>query len=975
MRSQREVLLHGVCGFVLGTLRFLCVRILQLIRWWCAPFSLLAALLTMHAQTLQRQSFTTDEGLPQNSVHAVLQTRDGFLWAATEGGVVRFDGVRFATYSTANEPAFTSNDSCCLAQTPDGTLWIGTSDGLVRWAHGHFDRIDTGPVLDEVSEPAGSLLLLTAAGLQRVRALQATALPLPSGLQATALGNSPSGMPLVAAGTLLLRAQADGFAVAGKLPAAPVELLQDSDGRIWLRTASTVYVSAGADTWHTWQVAAALPGGRLLSLLRAGNTVMASTNHGLFQLPYDGGAPRPVPDLASAAVLSATVDSERDQWFGTDTQGLIVLRPRPVESLPALSGDTVTTVVADHDTVWIGTRDAGLKQWHAGVVTSPSAARPLAGQTILSLAPGGAGDLWAGTLDGLYHLQGNRMDRVTSTDGLPEDFIRSLLADGPDSLWIGTRHGAAHLIQGHVDRVLTTAEGLPSDVIGTMLRTRDGTVWIGTLHGLVRLQQGAVRQVPLVGGAEADGVTALLELGNGDVLAGTRLGTLAVVHGGAARTIHVAGLHGEIDAVLSDDRGNVWVRMATGIARMRADALLSCPQTCTIPLRLFGAADGMPSVDLSSDGHPSAWRDGQGVLWFATRRGVAVVDANSLQVDRVPPPVTIERIQVDDLSFTPAGPLHLGPGHRRFVFDYAGLSLRAPLQVLYRFRLEGFDRDWIDAGNARSAEYTNLPAGTYRFLVEARNADGTASAAPATLDVRIDAPLYRRPWFYLLVAVLIAGLAYGIYRLRLRRVQGEFNAVLQERNRIAREIHDTLAQDFVAVSLQLEVTSQLLRANAAEAAQQQIDSTRMLVRDGIRDARESIWALRAGQSGGDLPARLQSLAETQERPPLILSVTGAYRALAPSVEKEVLRIAKEAVSNSRRHANATSIRVDLLYSEDAVVLTVRDDGAGFDVDRGAARTGHYGLRGMTERAGSMGALLTVTSAPGQGSTVVLRLEA
>lgn len=930
---------------------------------------------TLHAQTLQRQNFTTDEGLPQNSVHAVLQTRDGFLWAATEGGVVRFDGVRFATYGTANEPAFTSNDSCCLAQTADGALWIGTSDGLVRWAGGHFDHVGTGPVLDEAAEPAGGLMVLTPDGLQRVHALQPTAVALPAGLQATALGTSSDGSPLVAAGTLLLRPQGVGFVPAGRLPAAPVELLQDNANRVWLRTASAVWVAAGSEGWHTWRVGSALPGGRLLSLLRAGGSVLASTNLGLFQLPFDGGAPRDVPELASTAVLSATVDSEGDQWFGTDTQGLAVLRTRAVDSLPALSGDTVTTVVADHGTVWIGTRDRGLKQWQGGVVSSPPVARSLATQTILSLAPGGAGDLWVGTLDGLDHVRANHVDHLTSSDGLPEDSIRSLLADGPGSVWIGTRHGAAHLAQSHIDQLLTTAEGLPSDVIGTMLRARDGTLWIGTLHGLVRLNGGVPQPVPLSDGAAADGVTALTELGNGDLLAGTRSGAVAVVHAGAAHTVRVVGLRGEIDAVLADDLGNVWVRMATGIARIRADALLACPQTCSIPLRQYGAADGMPSVDLSSDGHPSAWRDAQGVLWFATRRGVAMVDANHLEVDRVPPPVTIERVQVDDLSLDPAGPLRLGPGHRRFVFEYAGLSLRAPLQVLYRFRLEGFDRDWIDAGNARSAEYTNLPAGTYRFVVEARNADGVSSAAPATLDVHIDAPIYRRPWFYLLAALLVAALAYGVYRLRLRRVQGEFNAVLQERNRIAREIHDTLAQDFVAVSLQLEVTSQLLRANASEAAQQQIDSTRMLVRDGIRDARESIWALRAGQSGGDLPARVQNLADVQEAPPVTVTVTGAYRALAPSVEKEILRIAKEAVSNARRHAHANSISVNLLYSEDAAVLTVRDDGAGFDVDRGATRTGHYGLRGMTERAASMGAHLSITSLPEQGTTVLLRLDA
>lgn len=290
-------------------------------------------------------------------------------------------------------------------------------------------------------------------------------------------------------------------------------------------------------------------------------------------------------------------------------------------------------------------------------------------------------------------------------------------------------------------------------------------------------------------------------------------------------------------------------------------------------------------------------------------------------------------------------PLDLGPGHHRFVFDYTALSLRAPLQVTYRFRLEGFDRDWIDAGNRRSAEYTNLPPGTYRLLVEARNADGTPGDAPAELRLRIAAPIYRRWWFYALLLLLAAAAVYATYRLRLRRVQQQFSAVLNERNRIAREIHDTLAQDFVAVSLQLEVTAQLLKVQATEAAQEQIDATRLLVRDGIRDARESIWALRAGQSAADLPARLRAIVDTAPATPAhSLTVTGSYRALSSSLEKEIVRIAKEAIGNAVRHAGAGYIQLTLLYSEDAVVLTVRDDGAGFNVDAGAARIGHFGLR-------------------------------
>ncbi len=942
--------------------------------WLCCLMALWLSVVTMRAQSLQRQNFTTDDGLPQNSVHAVLQTSDGYLWAATEGGLARFDGVSFARFGTETHAAFSSNDMCCLAQTADGMLWIGTSDGLVRWSGTRFDRVGVGPVLDLVADGSNGLLVLSAQGLLRVSGLQATAVPLPGGRDVSALGRAGDGSALIAAGATLMRMRGSTLEAVGPLPTQPIELFEDRAHHLWLHSASEVWMS-GPGVQRRWRVGTDLPGARLLSLTLAGDAVLAGTNRGVYRLSADSTASQPLPELAGTAVLTAMSDREGDLWLGTDTEGLAVLRPRPVETVPAIGTDAITSVAqASNGVMWVGTRDSGLKQ-SGGVprVLPPSLMQGL----ILSLAPDTKDGLWIGTPDGLEHLQHGNLHHVSAADGLPDDFIRSLLADGDDAVWVGTRHGAAHWAAGRVDRLLTTAEGLPSDVVGTMLRTADGTLWFGTLRGLARLRGAHLERIGAKDGSPESGVTALVETPNAGILAGTHGSALLFDVDGRFVAVHVAGLQGEIDALLLDGDGNLWVRTPAGVQRLRLADLLRCrPGTpCTPPVRSYGTADGMPSVDSSSDGHPSAWRGANGELWFATRRGLARIDAAHLQLDRVPPPVVLERVQVDDLTLSPGKPLDLGPGHRRFVFDYAALTLRAPTQVVYRFKLEGFDRDWVDAGYRRSAEYTNLPPGTYRLLVQARNADGVQSVAPATLEVRIASPIYRRWWFYALLLLGVAATAYAAYRFRLRGVQREFAAVLNERNRIAREIHDTLAQDFVAVSLQLEVTAQLLKVQATEAAQDQIDATRLLVRDGIRDARDSIWALRAGQSGADLPARLrQMVTSAPPEPRQTLTVSGSYRPLAPSLEKEILRITKEAAGNAVRHAQAQAIALRLVYLEDAVVLTVSDDGAGFDVNAGAARTGHYGLRGMRERASSMGAALTIASVPGTGTTVTLRLE-
>ncbi len=958
-----------------------CTRIFRV--WWTVCAAALACL-TTGAQSIQREVWTTENGLPQNSVHAMLQAKDGYVWLATENGVARFDGLRFERFGTETESAFSSNDACCLVQTADGAVWIGTSGGLVRFQDSHFSRVlGTSATLGIVADDSTSVLLLTAAGLLRARGENSEAMALPGGAEATAIGKGSSGSVLIAAGTQLYRSLGGQFREERSLPAAPVELLEDKAGRLWFRTASEVIERVGTTDRH-WALGKELPGSRLESISVTEDGLVAGTNRGAFLLPDtpDRAAVQPVTELANTAVLSAMVDTEGDRWFGTDSSGVCMLRRRAIGSIEQLQNETVTAVVSTSSgNHWVGTRDSGLRMLRSGAVTTPAVNKRLSSQVILALAPAAAGDVWTGTPEGLDQLEASRVTHYGAADGLPDDLVRSVLADPDGSVWVGTRRGLAHLQAGHVSQVLTMADGLPSDVIGSMLLTRNGDLWIGTLGGLARLHDRKLDRITLPADSASRAVTALVELRDGAIIVGTRSSGVFVLSptaSGRPKPVRSSRLPMVVDALLLDDRGDLWIRNPLGVARASAEAVEHCAEDDqhTLQVRQYGTPDGMPSVDASSDGHPSAWRDNSGVLWFATRRGLAMLDPAQLPVDRVAPPIAIERFLVDNAVMATTRDATLAASSRRFVIEYAGLSFAAPAQIAYRFRLEGFDREWIDAGNRRSAEYTNLPAGSYRFLVEARNADGTVSSTPAELRFRVAAPFYRRWWFYLILLVLAGLLTYALYRLRLRRVQREFAAVLQERNRIAREIHDTLAQDFVAVSLQLEVTSQLLRANATAAAQEQVDAARTLVRDGIREARESIWALRANTASDSLPARLSALVQRTDATPATAQclVKGAYRALATATEQEILRIAKEALGNAIRHAVARRIVVSLHYLEDAVEFAVRDDGRGFRVAEGSARVGHYGLQGMRERAASFGGQLEIQSAPGQGSTVSIRVS-
>jgi signal transduction histidine kinase len=297
--------------------------------------------------------------------------------------------------------------------------------------------------------------------------------------------------------------------------------------------------------------------------------------------------------------------------------------------------------------------------------------------------------------------------------------------------------------------------------------------------------------------------------------------------------------------------------------------------------------------------------------------------------------------------------------------------------VRYRYMLEGFDHGWTEAGARRAAYYTNIPPGRYTFRVQAANNDGAWNTVGAALAFELRPHFYQTLWFYLLL--LAAGVAALVLLLkrRLRRAEREFQAVLRERSRIAREIHDTLAQGYVGISIQLEVLAELLRLSKVEAAQKQLDATREHVREGLADARQSIWALRTQDAGETtLPVRLRRLAEAAAGGGLEsrFSVFGAYRPLPAETERELLRVAQEAVHNVKKHAAANQLFVQLEYGLAAIALDVRDNGRGGASDAlGGSAAGHFGLTGMRERAAAIGGTLQVTSAPDEGTTI--RLEA
>jgi signal transduction histidine kinase/ligand-binding sensor domain-containing protein len=930
-----------------------------------------------------RQAWVMENGLPQNTVQALVQTRDGFVWLGTEVGLVRFDGIGFQVFDRNTTPALPANDVRCLFEARDGALWIGTSDGLARWKDGAVT------------------IFTTRDGLP---------------------GNGIAGLHLDGRGEIWVETASGPaeFENGQWKPAKPeFEISKDGTqfrvslpgGGIATASKNLLEVYRGSDLVLRLSVGKDLPGSRIQTLTadREGG-LWIGTNSGLARLFADKLQRFPVTDpLATASVLGVIEDREGNMWVGTEADGLHILRDQRFRTRGAregLSSDATTTVVEDSEsTLWVGTGGSGLNAigkgsggTGSGAVRSYSVRNGLASDVILSLAAAPNGDLWVGTPDGLNRIRAGTIASFTSADGLPDDFIRSLLIDGDGSLWVGTRRGLTHWTGAGGNpsaakmETFTKANGLGSDLVGAMGRDAKGDLWVATLAGLSRLHGGKIENYTTANGLSSNVITALLARKNGTLLIGTQDRGWNVWDGqrftAAGDISNVFGLTA-IHAILDDesnrtDGAHLWFATASGITRgdcpeMLADSLGAAPGGCLKWIE-FGTADGLRSRETAINSHPSAWRSRDGHLWFATPKGLVEVDPSHFPVNAVPPPVALERFAIDDVPQVLHGAgssVRIPAGHVHFEFDYAGLSFVSPQKVRYRYMMEGFDHGWTEAGVRRTAYYTNIPAGSYTFRVQAANNDGVWNREGAVFTFELRPHFYQTLWFYALLVMAVVGLVVLAQRLRLQRAEREFKAVLGERNRIAREIHDTLAQGYVGISVQLEVLAELLRMSKVEAAAKQLDTTRGYVREGLAEARQSIWALRSQDTGETtLPVKLRRMVEAEESGGLEsrFSIFGAYRPLPPDTEREILRVAREAIHNAKRHAAAKHLNVQLEYGPGEIALEVRDDGKGFAAAASPA-PGHFGLTGMRERAATIGATLEVTSQPGDGTTVRLRVTA
>jgi len=940
-----------------------------------------------------RHVWQAPDGLPEQTVQAFAQTPDGYLWIGTTGGLLRFDGVRFTVFDSQNTPNLHENSVFCLMVARDGTLWIGTEGGgIVSYTSGQFrtwvalDGQSNDFVRVMVQDADGTVWAGTDGGLMRLSGERFERVDGTQEFPAISVHSifRDRARHLWVGGSRLVRMEgktAIGYSLGSEASQNQVKsILQTSDGTLWVGTVSGLNrMLPGQDSFHP--VAGVTSTVRVLRQTPDGVLWIGTIGQGVFT--FDGG--KLIQSTAPAALPSNTVldffeDGEKNFWIGTQT-GMVRLTRTQVSivPLPRANDADFETIYGDRDgSFWIGStllfqmKDGALKQQ-----VLPS----MSGIHVRNIFRDLSGALWAGTDgDGIYRIAAGRTTRWTNRDGLTNNFIRAIAQDSDRSMWIATDAGLNHLV-GDLEhpRIVSyqPQDGLAYPGIRSLLEDRTGDLWIGTDRGLSHMHGGVFIQDAATTALAQMKVFGIHQDADGGLWFGTRNNGLFRLRDG--RITHFTAEEGlasnAIYDILEDGEGHLWMSGPNGISllnRHELDAQADLPVR-HFALTFYPISEMAANTEIYGGTAPSGSITGQGDVWFPSNRGPIHI----LPFQRPllpPPPLRIDTVLADGRPVPMTEPIVLQPGNSRLEFAFTPIRLRSQAGLRFRYMLDGFDRDWSTASAARTADYTNLPSGPYRFRVRTFEVGDPGAVSEASIEI-VQRPYFYRTWWFITACILLAALLiYGVYQYRVRQVRTRFEAVLGERSRLAREMHDTVIQGCTGVSALLEAISMEIPTDSAGDGL--MDFARLQLRTTINEARDAVWNLRQPDDDtSDLGEKLESMAtkaSAEFNVPVVCLITGTPAGVSHPLAHDLLMVAREAVYNSVLHGNPTHVEVALACSRRELTLCVVDDGCGFDVREMESQNGrHFGLKGMKERVERSGGKFRLTSAVGKG----VRMEA
>ena len=966
---------------------------------------------------LYHTQWSAPEGAP-TGIEALTQTRDGFLWLGTEAGLFRFDGVTFERISEVGGTPLMSHDLYILYAAADGGLWIGYRFGGASYLkdghltnYGPAEGLPVASASGFVQDENGTTWVSTSRGLywldHRTWRLASEDSNIPRGFVFGLLLDRDNVLWAIANNSIYYRRPGQHRFEMLDVDLGDIETTQvirgpDGIARLFSYASREQYGllelrvpdEAGGFVAH-WDKRIAPPGIYSIGMFDTDGNLWVTDTDGIRRYPaLDKNATEAqwqhsrtdfVP-LTAKHAYQILEDREGNIWVST-SGGIERLRAPALVKVP-LQTDSMFFPMAPaaHGGMWIGTSQGNIYRFSA------SGKERIANGTPMSLLDGlysdASGDLWAGGMDSLWHLVGDRWERSprppVKTGGTGN--IQSLTKDASGAMWVSVvRVGVYRVVDGKW--TLWGGRGdLPPEPATTLVSDQSGRLWLGYVDGRVGVLKDN-SQLTLYSPAQTrmpGPILAFAQQGNRIWIGGEKGLTW---YDGA--TFHPVTGYGRgaftlVSGIVISTGGDVWLNSADGVIHIAASEIQRLFANPDYPVRYeqLTYLDGLPGTPMAIRPLPTAAASGDGRIWFSTSNGVVWTDPKRIERNEVVPTVSIRSIVADGKAYptgTSASPTRLPPRTRNLQIAYTAPSLTIPERVSFRYRLEGNDTDWQDVGTRREAYFTDLKPGDYRFQVIASNNDGVWNETGTTAQFILPPTFLQTRWF--LALCLTAGLAalWVLFLLRLRQVKARLRWRLEERlverERIARELHDTFLQGVQGLMLRFQ--SAMERIPPSEPARALMEEALDRADGVLADGRDAVTNLRvSSHSSADLPSSLKMHGERLAEDyggDFSVSVDGEPRKLHPVVKDETYRIGAEALINAFQHAHAQHIRLQIIYGRKSLLLRVSDDGCGFDSEH--LPSGHWGLTGMSERSVRIHGQLIIRSQPLGGSVVQLEIPA
>lgn len=958
--------------------------------------------------------WTTEHGLPQNTVTAMVQTRDGYLWLGTFGGLVRFDGVTFTIFDSANTPAFTSPRVLCLFEDSRNRLWVGTESGDVFVISGEGLKKLGSPrdfkrrIVWGIEEDSdGNLLVASASGLELFR-LDSNDPERPD--VAKVLSNdSATGITRAPDGIVWVRLDGEYFAYGNgrlisseefgiSLPEDVLRIRFAPDGKILAGAYSSVSIRTNSEVLDTLDIdlSEADAGG---SIHAASSTFWYQRGDELYEMSASGAVRHSLEGFLEGGSRDLLEDNEGNLWIGTQGDGLIRLSRRRVFGLEESFGTGLSGAyaIAEDDAGRIYVAGSELLKIHNAnteriVVDADGDKLPL----LKTLAFDSEGTLWIGGETGLFRLKGRAPEKVK---GFEQSNIQALYFDSSGTLWAGTEKGLIRYIGDEMSEY-TTEDGLADDSVHYITRSRDKTLWVGTKNGVSRYDGNQFKSITVADGLPNGAVRDIYESKDGSIWFATYGGGIARLRDGKISGVtRASGLPNDfVSRILPDDQKRVWLLTNDGVfaAELEDLSAVANGEADSVYGVTLGVADGMPSSEGNGGHQPAGIRLNDGTFLFPTIKDVAVISRSAISGDA--PRVMIEQAYSRSTERPPQpllvpgiiSEIEVEDGTRNLEVDFTGLSMSNPENIRFYYRLEGLEEAWINSENMRKAFYPYLPPGEYTFSVRALGSNGVWSSNTANLKVRVIPRFWETTAFSVISGAVIAIVVILVFLQRVRAHsryvadQKDFSRRLMaahesERSRIATELHDGLGQTLLLI----KNWASLARAESASdpklagrlsnienAASDSIEETRAIVRNlgpqnlkrfGLTEALENMIEHVEQATGIKIQRTIDN-------------VDGIF---SDEEEISIYRVIQECLNNIVKHSESPRAVVQLRRFANFVTVLIEDFGSGMPADEGAdgSSKGGFGLRGIEQRIKLLGGNVQIYSSEGSGTSIHIELEA